>query len=177
MRIAFCGKMASGKTTSANYLIQYGLISTGFSRKLKEVAKDLFPEHFKNNKKPRELLQRLGIALREIDSNVWVNSLLRSLNNPIYENCTVDDCRFLNEADALRNAGFIIVKIESERNIRAKRFKDLYNEDISKFENDMTEMEIDKIKYDYLIENNSDIKYLESRLDFIVGDIMKKGGK
>ena len=45
-KVAFAGKMQVGKTTSADYLVQkYGFVKLSFAGKLKEIAKDLWPEH------------------------------------------------------------------------------------------------------------------------------------
>jgi len=60
--------MQVGKTTSAEYLVRkYGFVKLAFADKLKEIARDLFPEQFESGEKPRKLLQDLGIKMREID--------------------------------------------------------------------------------------------------------------
>ena len=82
LRIAFSGKMQVGKTTSATYLVRkYGFVKLAFADKLKEIARDLFPEQFESGEKPRKLLQDLGIKMREIDADVWVKYVLRIIKS------------------------------------------------------------------------------------------------
>jgi uridine kinase len=64
MKNGICGKMCSGKTTLANYILSknpnYKKFS--FADKLKEIAKDLFFMEKKN----RNLLINIGTKMREI---------------------------------------------------------------------------------------------------------------
>lgn len=72
-----------------------------------EVAKDRYPE-------TRRMLQRYGMFLREnVDANIWVNHLLRRAyyNVPAGDPIVVPDVRFVNEADALKSAGFLLVRM------------------------------------------------------------------
>lgn len=65
-----------------------------------------------DNPQVREFLQRLGTdAGRQLlGENVWVNAALRDLvtgSGPV----VFTDCRFPNEADAIRNLGGVIIRI------------------------------------------------------------------
>ena len=68
-KIAITGKMCSGKTTIANYLIEKNnqFVKISFADKVKEIATDLFNMKEKN----RYLLQSIGTKMREIDEDVW----------------------------------------------------------------------------------------------------------
>ena len=71
-----------------------------------ECAKDNYPE-------VRRLLQQIGQTQREIEEDYWLNILLRKvagaekLNMPV----VVTDVRYRNEALALRERGFRLVRI------------------------------------------------------------------
>lgn len=134
--IAFIGKARSGKDTAAKRLTQYWAFTrVAFADPLKgmalnvdpvvtscmdepgrlcdvvravgwERAKDEYPE-------VRRFLQQLGASARELDPDYWLNIALRSIdaadtwNMPI----VVTDCRYPNEAEALRKRGFLMVEI------------------------------------------------------------------
>ena len=65
----------SGKTTTANLIRQmdsrYEIFS--FGKKVKDVAVDLF----NMKEKDRTLLTSIGTKMREIDSEVWINYILK----------------------------------------------------------------------------------------------------
>jgi dephospho-CoA kinase len=108
MKIGLLGKMASGKTTTAQLFQQYfpQLQKLSFADPVKQIATQIFNMKGKN----RELLQDIGGKMREIDPNVWVNFTIRLAEQ--YADVIIDDVRYLNEIDALKNAGFTIVYLE-----------------------------------------------------------------
>lgn len=58
----------------------------------------------------RELLQKFGTAVREgVHPDFWVKALL---NKNIEENIIIADVRFPNEAEAIKNAGGILIRVE-----------------------------------------------------------------
>lgn len=72
-----------------------------------ETAKDKVPG-------VRDFLQRLGTeGIRALDDGFWLRiatgriSALRSIGSPV----VVTDCRYPNEADAIRSAGGVIVRV------------------------------------------------------------------
>jgi len=157
VRIAFSGKMQVGKTTSADYLVQrYGFIKLSFAGKLKEIAKDLWPEQFECDQKPRKLLQDLGMKMREIDQDVWVNYVLRIVRSlPKESNIVIDDLRFMNEYKALKNEGFVVVLV-------------LRDVPPSPFGNHPSEKEVEQMPYDMLVLNTGTLDRLYEKLDKIM---------
>ena len=75
IRIAFCGKLCSGKTTLAKHVQSVckaqhiDVKRIAFGDYVKSVATDYF--HMKE--KDRTLLTQIGTSMRSIDENVWVN--------------------------------------------------------------------------------------------------------
>ena len=58
----------------------------------------------------REFLQKLGTAVRkEIDPDFWVKALFNTYHNG---NVIIADVRFPNEADAIKERGGILIRIE-----------------------------------------------------------------
>lgn len=155
MKVAFIGKMFSGKTTSAQYLeMEEGFTRLAFADPVKDISAALleyidrsfefhgigprqkwsFEEIQRRKGEPqiRKLLQLVGTELgRELyDKDVWVKLLLKRAAHQY--NVAVDDCRFENEAEELKNAGFTIVRVErpeeDRRALLLKKYPDTWRE-------------------------------------------------
>lgn len=134
--IGFSGYMRSGKDTAGGYLRdRHGFHHASFAAKLKdalyalnpliprdtagpgdfrlqplvdaygwEQAKDRFPE-------VRALLQRLGTdaGRKVLGENVWVDAVMRDM--PVDRDVVFTDLRFPNEAQAIKDAGGVVVRI------------------------------------------------------------------
>lgn len=142
MKIALSGKMMSGKTIVADYLVsKYGFIEIAFADRLKELAIELFgmnPEY-----KNRELLQLLGMKMRELDPNVWVRYVMNELLDE--QDVVVSDVRLKNEFDALQQAGFIMVRCYVSRNIQDERIQKEMPEMPWELVNHISETDLDDI--------------------------------
>ena len=168
MKIAFCGRLASGKTTAAN--IVQGLIPEtkrlSFAARIKELATELYG--MDPNVKDRALLQDLGQKLREIDSDVWCNVVINKVPN--FSSIVIDDLRFPNEWKALKENGFVIVKLWIDRDTQIKRIKETYpdtwTEHVDRLEN-ISETALDNYKADYNIKS-TDLEYMTNCIKEIV---------
>lgn len=124
MKIAVTGKMCSGKTTLCNYLCEleprFQIFS--FGKKVKLVATDLF--NMDPNFKDRTLLTTLATKMREIDSNVWTNYVIKQCEN--VEFCLVDDLRYQNEYEELVKNGFKIIQLTISDELQEKRIREIY---------------------------------------------------
>lgn len=138
--IALTGKMRSGKDTVAQQLaLQFReegfyVNKIAFGDALKVKAKELYPEEFIDNKKPRELYQWFGQTLRERNENVWVNQVAQAINkknkdtkwmgyNPqVY---IITDLRQPNEYQFCKDNNFIIIKVECDDVARIHRMNAL----------------------------------------------------
>ena len=122
MKIAITGKMCSGKTTTANLIRQmdsrYEIFS--FGKKVKDVAVDLF----NMKEKDRTLLTSIGTKMREIDSEVWINYILKQTKHK--EFCIIDDLRYQNEYEALIKNGFTIIQMNVSPELQKQRIINLY---------------------------------------------------
>ena len=124
MKIGICGPMCSGKTTIANYIVSKdnSFYITSFAKKLKEIAVELF----NMKQKDRELLIIIGKKMREIDENVFVNSAIKDCQD--YENVIIDDIRYENELNKLKEYGWITIKLIISEELQLKRLKKTYPE-------------------------------------------------
>ena len=122
MKIAICGKMCSGKTTLANYIMRTfpGYQIYSFGQKVKDLCIDLFDMKHKD----RDLLITFANKMREIDENVWINNILKETTGK--ENCIIDDVRYQNEVDALIKDGWIFIQLHIPYDLQTKRIKQVY---------------------------------------------------
>lgn len=167
MKIAFSGKLCSGKTTAANQLIDMvpGMVRLSFATRLKELATELFGMTHKD----RKLLQDLGAALRGIDGNVWIRAFERQVSQcqSRGEHVVVDDLRFRNEYNCLRNLGFTIIRLEISPEVQLSRLRDTYPNDyqthVARLQ-DSSETDLDNQEFDYIIKDNENLNILLHKL-------------
>lgn len=137
---------------------------------------------------PRMMLQRLGTELMrtQLHPNVWINSRMATFNEN--SNWIMTDCRFDNEAKAIREKGGILIKIRRPFSLR---FPDLaeygleYDYDHDRLCNDnpgmcaklthSSETGLDNWEeFDYIIDNDGDMDDLLGKVDEI---LIKEGIK
>lgn len=129
MLIALTGYAGSGKSTAAKILVErHHFTPLKFAGPLKammrclglgdrEIEGDLKeePHPVLNYKTPRYAMQTIGTEWgRElIGENLWVNVAMESANAVLDEGgkVVIDDCRFPNEASAVRKARGLVVEI------------------------------------------------------------------
>lgn len=174
MYIGIVGPMCSGKSSLAKYIMTYYEIKynikfhkESFAGKVYELAYDIFNMKMKD----RELLQKIGTKMREIDINCWVNyTIKKSLNN---ENTIIDDGRYLNEIDAMKNNGFLLIRINIDKDLQISRIKYTYPDTWKTHIDNIGHLsELDIYKYpneyfDYIINanNNNDFSEINKLLD------------
>ena len=114
LRLAFAGPMASGKSTLAKTIGRtYGCRVKSFATPVKEIAKNMFGMTTKD----RRLLQTIGMTGRAIHQDTWANKLVECLCSN--ENVCVDDVRFTNECEILKEKGFLIIYLSVEESEHA----------------------------------------------------------
>ncbi len=163
-KIAFYGPATSGKTWCADYLINHhSYHKVSFAGKLKDIAADLFNVHGKGGE-DRALLQNLGYAMRTIRPSVWIDYLLKLAN--IYEknytnSLVLDDLRYTNEADALREAGWTLVMVFAPAQVREERRARLYPDTPASAYYHGSETEHVLIEPDYIVRSVDPIETAE----------------
>jgi dephospho-CoA kinase len=121
MRIAFTGNLCSGKSYLAKILMKkYNLELYSFAGKIKEIATDLF----QMAQKDRLLLQNIADKMKEIDPDIWIKYLLNDIGDK--DNIIIDDLRFENEVNYLKEHGFTIIRLNVPDDIQMERIKNTY---------------------------------------------------
>ena len=120
-KIAFCGSMGSGKSFTSRKLaddpkFEGNCKCLSLATPIKEIAASM-------NQTSRAAHIMIGMAGRAIDEDVWVKKLLDKIQECSYYDIVVDDVRFLNEAKALREAGFKLIYLKTPWHVRFKRIK------------------------------------------------------
>lgn len=175
--VGISGYAQSGKDTFAQVLVQnYGFTRMAFADLLRQVLYTLNPivdpivgfrvhdfvddygwDYAKQNvPEIRRLLQRMGTeAGRDLlGEDLWVNAAFATMN-PSLDYC-IPDMRFPNEAARVVDNGGITVRINREG--------------IVPVNNHPGEVALDNWSFDYVVDNNSTIDYLEEVADSIVSD-------
>ena len=148
MKIAIVGRMASGKTTLAKALAEHWdgeILSLG--GKVKEVGKDLFGMV----EKDRPLLQQIGMKMREIRPDVWIEYLDRESYG--WTCVVVDDCRFVNEARWFKDNGWLLVRLNIEEEVQKVRLQKTYPDDWEQHwnnRNDPSETQVSEIPSEWI---------------------------
>lgn len=138
--IGLMGQKRSGKDTVAIHLVgRHGFARVAFADRLKKAALDLDPfvgmvpmrgnlspieptrlkdvvdywgwEQAKEIPEVRRTLQRLGVAMRHVQVDVWVNATMIDAARA-GDDVVVTDVRFPNEATAIRKFGGYLVRVD-----------------------------------------------------------------
>lgn len=160
--IAFTGAKKSGKTSSANHLIEnYGYIKHYFAKPLKDMLKclGLNEEQVNGTLKeipceelcgmtPRKALQLLGTEYGRnlIHNNIWVQAWKNTMPNG---DIVCDDLRFPNEHKMIKLMDGIIIDISRPGFERTNEH----------------ESEAHVLPYDYQINNNGTLEDLNHKID------------
>lgn len=170
------GKQRAGKDTAADYLKQYyGFRKYSLADGVREIART----YFGMQEKDRGLLIKIGLAMREIDPDVWIKYLWKEVtwqfvNEEVawqfadeVDRIVIPDVRFPNEFAFFKEQGGIGIRIVANPEIRALRQG--YD---AQYENDVTEKYLENEIFDYCVYNNGGPGSLYNQLD----NIMKTRG-
>lgn len=174
MKIAFIGRLRSGKDEAAYYICnKHRALRFAFADALKIYFSKLFP-YLASGQKPRAYLQQFGEKMREIDENVWINALAEDLAHMEKygaERFAITDIRHENELEWARENGFTIIKVEAAEAIRIKRARasgEIFN--AADLEHD-TERACDELEADYTVTNNGTLEEFYAQLDAIIDEL------
>lgn len=133
--VALTGAAGSGKSTAADYLIrQHGYERVKFAGPLKDMCRAIGmsesqiegerkeePAAMLSGMTPRHAMQTLGTewGRKCMGEDFWTSLWLSRVEAILaFDGCVVvDDCRFPNEADAVRSLGGVIIKLEGRGGI------------------------------------------------------------
>lgn len=195
--------MKSGKSEVRNQLVsKWGFAGDAFANPVKDASVaalnaalvSLGLDPFMT----REVLERDKSQLRALPQfigtdfgrnylahpDIWINLLLDRVRG--LDNVVVDDCRFLNEAESLRDAGFRIVRIERPIEERQRViFHEIWKKDIFLSPTEVyqkmhelmshpSEVEQAQIVADYVLENTGDLDHLYQITDSLVSSLMRE---
>lgn len=164
------GKARSGKDTIASIIKTYyekkskKVITLAYASYLKEYAKKITNWDGKEETKPRELLQNLGVELikTKIDENMLINRIKEDIKiySYFFDIIIITDARFKEEIEKIEGLKTVIHVSRNETNLTDKQ-------QIHKTETSLD----DYNNYDYNILNNKDLKYLKEEVEKIVKEV------
>lgn len=174
--IGISGRIASGKDTVANYIIEkYGAKQFKFSKVLRDILQRIYQEVSRDN------LQKLSLLLRQMfGDDMLAKVVYNDILNTKEDIIVIDGVRRLPDIEILKPIeGFKLFFIDAvigtryERIIQRSENIDDRNktfETFKKEEEAETEIYIDGLKNvsDYMIDNNSNIDDLHKQIDNII---------
>lgn len=173
MLIGISGKRGSGKDLLGSILVnEYGFKRFSFAAAMKKHVRDfmgLTEEQTDGDRKekptaysrgfvpygnslaydfwtPREIMIEVGQFYRKFDENFWVRKVLRYALDE--KNACITDVRFRNEANAIRAAGGLVVRLERKPELN------VYKGDII----DPSETDLDGYVFDYTLPADRNLK-------------------
>lgn len=167
--IAVGYRARAGKDLVGQYLVdKWGFTRLAFADKLKQVVgtlfdTDPFDPDFKESLLSCGLtggqaLQQIGVKLREVHPNIWIESSgIGGYAMLPDARVVVTDCRFKNEAAAVKRLGGHLVEVR-----RPGLPMDPHP----------SEMEGREISWDHVLENTTTIPQLYSQVDALVAGIL-----
>lgn len=164
MDIALIGKAGTGKSTAAEFLASnYSYTRLSIASTIRETAASLWGT---NAASSRSTLQSLGVAIRQIDPDTWINLALGKMDSPLNKDSifVLDDVRFPNEYWKLRERDFITIRITADTVIRTDRLKQSGKYENAEQLSHESETALDSYMTDYTIVNSAKIQDLEDQL-------------
>ena len=165
MKIAFSGKMGSGKDTAVDYLInKINGTQISFAEPIYNIMNYAQNVAGFSLEKDRKFLQLVGTEwARNIDNNVWVNIALEKARK-LEGNVFVSDLRFINEFESLKDDGWVCVKLIRNTSNNSKRAGTGSVSHISETILDT----IPNNRWDYIIYNNGTLEKFYDQINTIV---------
>ena len=122
MNVGIIGKMGSGKTTAANFLVEkHGFVKMSLADPVRQITKEIFGIESKTDPRYRRIMQKIGTDwFRSEDPDVWVRYLLKRVEQETRP-VVVDDVRFPNEVITLNRCGWKLVYLDCPYEVRKKR--------------------------------------------------------
>jgi hypothetical protein len=120
--------------------------------------------------KPRKRLQWLGTECgrNQIRKTIWIDILLKRIEQNPEHNYVVDDVRFENELKLLKKANFLTIKLKIDRNTQIKRLERLYGQFDQSILTHGSEIEIEGLRGDVDLDSTLELYEMLRSLKKIV---------
>lgn len=165
-KIIINGRSLAGKDVTADYLCdKYGFKKISFAEGIYKVAYDVFGMTIKD----RDLLQKIGQKMREIKSTVWIDYVMKEINQHPNDKWAISDCRQANEYNiAVDQYEFTPIRVSADYELRVQRAidRDGAYPDTSLWLNS-SETGADDFNY-IEINNNGTFEYLYQQIDVLM---------
>lgn len=157
--ILISGKAMSGKDTVSKIIekqLRYQgqrVLIAHYADLVKHICKSMFGWNGEKDEKGRTLLQYVGTdVVRSVDENYWVKYMTDMLAffGDNWDYVLIPDCRFKNEISYLKECNIDFVHVRVNRG-------DYQNELSEEQRNHQSEIDLDDIKPDFYVENNSNL--------------------
>lgn len=171
--ILITGRLSTGKSVASDFFTrQYSHRKFSMASWLKYAI----TQHYEidsihknmeiNGKSIRKIMQQVGMYMRMVDINWHVDEVIKQIKAGYFEKkFVIDDVRFVNEVENLKQFHPIVIKLECDKLKRVERAILRDNRVPSEEElNDISESEVDLIKADYTVSNNGDVYDLHQKL-------------
>ena len=173
------GKAGSGKGEVGDVLERelmkdgYPVLTISFGDAVKDALSRYYDWDGNKDKHGREMLQQLGTEkVRAMFPDFWAEHVAKLIaaTRKDWVYVIIPDWRFINEFDVISDYNSDVTTIRVER----------YNEDGSEYVNPnmtdaqrkhVSETELDKFPFDYIIENRGDLEELEDNVLTILEDL------
>lgn len=185
-RVAFAGRIRSGKDTAADYVAEqykeegYHAMKLGFADGIADVIRAYFPGAFDDGK-PREHFQVIGQTFRLLDADVWVRVLMERLrlleglfdkHSETEAAVIVKDLRQQNELERLHAEGFVTIKVVASEETRLARMDEKGDVYTMEAVNHPTEVSVDGLHTTYTVTNDGTLDELYEKLDLIFEELL-----
>jgi hypothetical protein len=125
VRIAFAGQSRSGKDEAISYLTKgfnSSWIKLHIADEIYSIARRIKGDDIQSTKpEDRRLLQDIGMAGRRFNKEIWIDRLCETIDEFDYyktEGIFVTGIRFENEVIRLREAGFTVILLKRDKELR-----------------------------------------------------------
>lgn len=183
LRIGITGKLRSGKDEVADIITDHlgsqgeAFRKIGFAEGITELLEEYIPNVFEEGK-PRKAYQDVGQVLRQFHEDVWVVRAMDRIEaldrwSPD-THLIVKDVRQPNEYQALKDKGFVIIRVVSDTELRVARslssndkfdIEHLYHE---------TEYILDGYSPDYVLTNNGTLEELTHTTETLLLELLQQ---
>ncbi|WP_339273770.1 hypothetical protein MKY59_21485 [Paenibacillus sp. FSL W8-0426] len=178
--IGLIGKLRAGKDEVARYLTsEHGYERFAFGDSLKDDFHRRYPE-VPREPKPRIGYQFHGQFMRDVvGEDVWVQRCLSDVQRGYYASldfrAVISDVRQPNEYDALKAAGYVLIRVEAPEALRIDRaIKSGDRFDLRDLTHG-TETALDDYAADFTVVNDAGLPELYAQIDEVIRSLRSTG--